>query len=328
MLIPIKLSIIIPVYNVENYISECLNSVYNVSLSNTEIICIDDGSTDKSIDILQEYASIHSNLTIVHQGHLGAAAARNRGIDIAKGEYIFFLDSDDSIISGKNLKDMLYQASLHKADLVFFNAMVNNEKNYTPSMPQCPSPITGIELMQLFYLQNQTIPTPVWIQLYNKNFLQNSGIRQKKGSFHEDELFTPEILYLAKKVLCFDLPIINYRQNRPGAVTLQYGEKYYFDWLNIGRDLFQFFTIHKATENECFRQVFGVFTQLIVTLDNHGINVRKYIQSNDYIIMYKSVRTYHDRKCYRLARITPKLMVKYIDNTLPSIIRKVINRFL
>ena len=328
MLNPIILSIIIPVYNVEAYLSTCLNSVYKATSLSTEIICIDDGSTDNSVSILQKYASSHSNLTVVHQDHSGASAARNHGITIAKGEYIFFLDSDDSIIDGDNLSYVLNQAILHKTDIVFFNALVNSEKNYVPSIPECPVPISGIKLMQLFYQHISTIPTPVWIQLYNRDFLQKSGIQQKEGSFHEDELFTPEILYAADKTLCFDLPIINYRQSRPGAVTLQYGKKYYSDWINIGRDLFHFFSSHKAIEDVCFRQVFGVYAQFIITLVRHKIDVKQYILKQDYNIMHRCARTPHDQKCYRLFRINPKLMVRYIENTLPPIIRKFINRFL
>lgn len=324
----IALSIIIPVYNVENYLSECLNSVYNIPISSTEIICIDDGSTDNSIKILQKHASVHPNLTIIQQDHSGASAARNHGIDIAKGEYIFFLDSDDYILSGENLKKALYLASSQNADIVFFNALVDNERHYINSMQDCTLPITGVELMNLFYKTNGTVPTPVWLQLYNRQFLLTSKIRQKEGSYHEDELFTPEVLYCASNVLYLNSPIINYRQNRPGAITTLFGSKYYNDWVNIGRDLFHFFSSREATEDVCFRQVIGIYIQLIFTLHNHNIASKKYISVRDYSIMRSCIRTPHDRKCYRISRISPKLMVQYLNNTLPPIIRKGINRFL
>lgn len=324
----IALSIIIPVYNVENYLSECLNSVFNIPISSTEIICIDDGSTDNSIEILQKHASVHPNLTIIQQDHSGASAARNHGIDIAKGEYIFFLDSDDYILSGENLNKALYLASSQNADIVFFNAQVDNERHYINSMQDCTLPITGVELMNLFYKTNGTVPTPVWLQLYNRQFLLTSKIRQKEGSYHEDELFTPEVLYCASNVLYLNSPIINYRQNRPGAITTLFGSKYYNDWVNIGRDLFHFFSSREATEDVCFRQVIGIYIQLIFTLHNHNIASKKYISVRDYSIMRSCIRTTHDRKCYRISRISPKLMVQYLNNTLPPIIRKGINRFL
>lgn len=324
----IALSIIIPVYNVENYLSECLNSVFNIPISSTEIICIDDGSTDNSIEILQKHASVHTNLTIIQQDHSGASAARNHGIDIAKGEYIFFLDSDDYILSGENLKKALYLASSQNADIVCFNALVDNERHYINSMQDCTLPITGVELMNLFYKTNGTVPTPVWLQLYNRQFLLTSKIRQKEGSYHEDELFTPEVLYCASNVLYLNSPIINYRQNRPGAITTLFGSKYYNDWVNIGRDLFHFFSSREATEDVCFRQVIGIYIQLIFTLHNHNIASQKYISVRDYSIMRSCIRTPHDRKCYRISRISPKLMVQYLNNTLPPIIRKGINRFL
>ena len=90
-----KVSVIIPVYNVEQYLRECLNSVIKQTLKEIEIICVDDGSTDNSLDILKEYAEKDHRITIITQKNLHAGVARNAGLSIAKGEYLSFLDSDD-----------------------------------------------------------------------------------------------------------------------------------------------------------------------------------------------------------------------------------------
>ena len=92
-----KVSIIIPVYNVEKYLKKCLDSVINQTLKDIEIICIDDGSTDSSYTILNEYAQKDNRFVILKQKNNGAGAARNKGIEIAKGEYLYFLDSDDFV---------------------------------------------------------------------------------------------------------------------------------------------------------------------------------------------------------------------------------------
>ncbi|MDR2409276.1 MAG: glycosyltransferase, partial [Bacteroidales bacterium] len=92
-----KVSIIIPVYNVEKYLAECLDSAIGQTLRDIEIICVDDGSTDHSPEILDEYVKKDSRITVLHQSNGGPSKARNTGIDIATGEYILFLDSDDTI---------------------------------------------------------------------------------------------------------------------------------------------------------------------------------------------------------------------------------------
>lgn len=91
----VKVSVIIPVYNSEAYLKECLDSVVHQTLQDIEIICVDDGSTDASMDILQKYAQKDERFRILEQQHLGGGAARNLGLKEAEGEYLSFLDSDD-----------------------------------------------------------------------------------------------------------------------------------------------------------------------------------------------------------------------------------------
>ena len=90
-----KVSVIIPVYNVEKYLRECLDSVVNQTLKDIQIILIDDGSTDSSLGICKEYAQKDNRIKIIEQKNQGAGAARNRGMSEAKGDYLYFLDSDD-----------------------------------------------------------------------------------------------------------------------------------------------------------------------------------------------------------------------------------------
>ena len=92
-----KISVIIPVYNVENYLKRCLNSVLNQTLKDIEIICVNDGSTDDSAQICEEYALKDERFSVFHQENKGVSAARNKGLSLAEGEYICFIDSDDSI---------------------------------------------------------------------------------------------------------------------------------------------------------------------------------------------------------------------------------------
>lgn len=106
----IKISVIIPIYNMERYLSECLDSVFGQSLKEMEVICVDDGSTDKTKEILEEYSRKYSNMSIIYQNRQGAGNARNKGIEIAQGEFIAFMDSDDYYPSNDVL-ETLYNAA-------------------------------------------------------------------------------------------------------------------------------------------------------------------------------------------------------------------------
>ncbi len=105
-----KISVIIPIYNMEKYLKECLNSVINQTLKDIEIICVNDGSIDNSLTILKEYEKKDKRIKIINQKNSGVAIARNRAIDISKGQFIAFLDSDDKIINDNSLENLYYAA--------------------------------------------------------------------------------------------------------------------------------------------------------------------------------------------------------------------------
>ncbi len=105
-----KISVIIPTYNKEKYLNECLDSVINQTLKEIEIICVNDGSTDNSLTILKEYEKKDKRIKIINQENSGVAIARNRAMDISKGEFIAFLDSDDKIINDNSLENLYYAA--------------------------------------------------------------------------------------------------------------------------------------------------------------------------------------------------------------------------
>ena len=107
-----KISVIVPVYNVEKYLSECLDSVLSQDEKDIEVICVNDGSTDKSLEILKEYKEKDDRIIIVTQDNKGLAEARNSGLNVAKGEYIFFLDSDDKMREGTLSK--LYSTAIRE----------------------------------------------------------------------------------------------------------------------------------------------------------------------------------------------------------------------
>ena len=127
----ISVSVIVPIYNKEKYLHDCLNSIIGQTLDSIEIILVDDGSTDKSKDICQEYLNKDSRISYYYQENEGLASARQTGIELAKGEYIGFIDGDDWI-DLEMYEKMYSKAKEYDADVVFCNRMYNNEA-YRPS---------------------------------------------------------------------------------------------------------------------------------------------------------------------------------------------------
>ena len=118
----VKVSVVIPVYNVEDFLAECLDSICNQTLEDIEIICVNDGSKDSSLDILNDYAADDSRITVLDQENGGHAVATNRGMELAQGKYLFLMDSDD--ILDLNALELSYNLAEEKqVDFVIFQAI-------------------------------------------------------------------------------------------------------------------------------------------------------------------------------------------------------------
>ena len=125
----VKISVIVPVYNTQKYLNECLNSLINQTFQDIEIICINDGSTDDSLEVLNEFSKKDNRIKIVTQKNSGLSASRNHGIELSKGEYIYFIDSDD-YIELNTLKE-LYDISIENScDLIIFKLINFYDDNY------------------------------------------------------------------------------------------------------------------------------------------------------------------------------------------------------
>ena len=204
-----KISVIIPVYNVETYLRECLNSVINQSYTNLEIICINDGSTDNSLKILEEYAKKDKRFVIINQENQGQGIARNLGIKASRGNYIFFLDSDDYILSG-TLEKLHKKIMETKSDIVSTQTEVFSEEE-TPEIQERLRKIKKwfnnfvAENYQMNY-QNfinniEYLNCTVWGKLYTSSFLKNNNILFiDKNVKNEDEGFWYKVCSCYPKV--------------------------------------------------------------------------------------------------------------------------------
>lgn len=217
-----KVSIIVPVYNVEKYLRKCLDSLINQTLKDIEIICVNDGSKDNSPKILEEYAKKDNRIIVINQENAGLSVARNSGIDIAKGEYIGFVDSDDWI-------------DLDFFEKLYYSATSNDTDIAVGGIIR----VTGIKKKKFLNFEKETITdntnlkfelcdvpekSYVWNKIYKTEKLKEIGLEFEKGIFYEDCIFTPQALFYLGKIVT--VPNIYYYYLRRGNSTVkQRGEK-------------------------------------------------------------------------------------------------------
>lgn len=221
----IKVSIIVPVYNVKKYLRECLDSIISYADCNMEIICIDDGSIDGSYEILLEYEMRHPNIVrcMKHEHNKGLSVARNTGLKYAQGKYVWFVDSDD-LLMGENPIAFLYEiAEKYNTDIVFFDM-----EKFEGDMP-CEHSInvqdvsldnerilTGRELFCESVNENK-IKCESWRQFFSKDFLLNNNLEFIPGLLHEDNVFWIQCCMKAERVLNLNCKFYRYRQ-RLGSI--------------------------------------------------------------------------------------------------------------
>lgn len=202
----VKVSVIIPIYNTEKYLKKCLNSLIHQTLSDIEIICVNDGSTDKSIDILRNFASQDHRIKIIEQENKKQGAARNAGMKIAQGEYIGFVDSDDWV--DLDYFEKLYISAIkHKAD-ISLGTNVRINKNIFKKRLNIKEENVYISLQDKLDVNIQwKNPCPT-NKIYKKTLFEKYDIKWPEGVYCEDKIFTLKAVYYANAVV--SVPNVNY----------------------------------------------------------------------------------------------------------------------
>lgn len=233
----INISFIVPIYNVESFLAQCLNSLLEQPVTK-EIILIDDGSTDNSLSIALNYAKQYPNILILHTSNQGAAAARNKGLKLAQGEYISFIDSDD-YLSG-NIAPLIEQAKQHNADLIRFRPIFSIDDklmdiyhNPVPFLEKTQL-ITGYHFLEQMYKENCWVPGVCWT-IIKKSYLDAHQLTFEEGVIAEDQLFYVQLLTASENCLLLNQPSLYYiyRQNNNISVSKHRNENYVLDHLAI-----------------------------------------------------------------------------------------------
>lgn len=191
------ISVIIPIYNVEKYLRKCLDSVLAQSYINLEIILIDDGSTDQCFEICDTYGKKDSRIKVVHKENGGISSARNIGLDMATGEYICFVDSDD-YISVDMCEEMFFHINKEEADIAIAGISFDSGLRKADLCKSEYATYGNKELVKE-YLLNSYINNVVWNKLYHKELL--NGLRFMDIARHEDVIFTTQVLSKVKKAV-------------------------------------------------------------------------------------------------------------------------------
>ncbi len=214
-----KVSIIIPIYNVEQYLRNCLESILNQTFSDFEVLCVNDGAKDSSRDILQEYADKDSRIKIYDQANGGAYTARNRALDLVCGEYIQFVDADDAI-EPQLLEVAVGRLEQEQADMAYFSwmsprAYENKVTGEMLDLTAIGSHLVGDALESTFTQQLPHLGMS-WYKMYRADFIK--GIRFIKGRTYEDLHFTWEVLIRRPRAVVIDAQLYHYTLN-PASLT-------------------------------------------------------------------------------------------------------------
>lgn len=208
----IKVSIIVPVYNVESVIDRCLKSLINQTLNDIEIIVVNDGSPDNSQSIIDKYVKKDKRIKSFIKENGGLSDARNYGLDKANGEYIMFVDSDDYIDSFACEK-LYCEATKSKVDILVGNYYDVRNGIIEPNICRCTETVlNGVEFIKEYFSQ-KNVSLMSWLLFCKRNFLINNKLKFLKGVFHEDEEFTPRAMLKANKIKFLDYKFYYYVYN-------------------------------------------------------------------------------------------------------------------
>lgn len=220
----IKLTIIIPVYNVEKYIEKCIKSILRQELNNYEIILVDDGSTDNSGNICDQYAIKYNNIRVIHQMNKGLSGARNTGIRESKGEYLMFIDSDDFINEKVALKEIIDKL---KEDAIQFKWIYyyENKNKYIYFKDNELYPNIDFEDLLFKKVQDGTISISACNKIVRRSIIVDNNIYFDETLLSEDIDWSLKLYLHIKSLKVINKNVYVYRQQRAGSITNSTSEK-------------------------------------------------------------------------------------------------------
>lgn len=279
-------SVIIPVYNTEKYLNQCINSVLAQTLSDIEVLLIDDGSTDGSGKICDDYARKDKRIHVIHTSNHGVSHARNRGLDQAKGEYISFTDSDDWI--DPDMIATLYRLmQTHHADLSTCGYIIEDENGsiiYNIKEKAIYTLNKWDTIYSLFHDKHYKYKGNLWDKLYNRNIIDNHHLRfNEKIYYNEDRLFIFQYLSYCQSLAYTSSPYYHYIMRSNSAMNL--AQNIYHEKLCTFMDAFDIMTSISTSYPSAIRRAIA-----IDYIKSSIIFFIKYSQHIPFILLKKKLR--------------------------------------
>lgn len=311
----LKVSVIIPVYNVEKYLRACLESVVNQTLENIEIICINDGSSDRSIDILREYAGKDDRFVIINQQNQGQSVARNKGINLAKGKYIYFLDSDDMIVPYA-LERMFEEAVTNNLDVLYFDGKATFEtsdlekefNSYNNSYQSKFSTNLVLSGAKMFAKMSSSSSYRVQCCLYfmKTEFVQREGIIFPEGIIHQDNVYMFKTILVADRVKHIKEKLFIQYVRSNSTITQGITFNHFYGYLVCYMEMLEYSNLFEYT-SDVGEAVFGTLNS-IVNGAVREYSVLSQAEKDEVENLTRSQRHYFDTV------IMPKVQLKYYTN--------------
>lgn len=308
------LSIIIPVYNVERYIRDTLGSIFSQGFSEDEfeVVCVNDGTPDNSMLIVNEFAVNHANLRIINQENQGLSCARNAGLDVARGDYVWFVDSDDTVTPGS--LDMVRDAvSGGQADVIGFDMVRMDEATGAQSLERIAtrSSTRYGEVMPgtFFYNKIQTCPAQRFV--FQRGFLEESGLRFFPGIYYEDAELMVRVLCTVRRMRLVAAAPYCYLVRSSGSI-MSSSYKFAFtqsmltriaNWRAL-KERYGLFSRQREMLNDA---IFGTMCNIISEADFSNKEFRSFYENNK-IAMRKTVSTGLFSIRYNTAIKLPKML--------------------
>lgn len=280
-----SISVVVAVYNIEDYICECVDSIINQTIQPEEIILVDDGSTDRSSALCDKYAEKNTNIRVIHQKNAGLSAARNTGIEHAQGVWVYFVDGDD-ILAPDVIESFLAVLTAHEGDVEFIQGrmtwFVDGSNNFKPDEVYIPDEWTYFAKSQLVMarmLEEKGAFRMGIRGLYRRNFLIQNDLMFVPGLYSEDQEWTPRLFSLDVKMGSNENPGYLYREGRAGSiVTARKPEQVevlftlYQEWFDrFGNDSSLDVRFRNALKNEAARRSVEELYKHIERLDGEDL---------------------------------------------------------
>lgn len=268
-----KISIIVPVFNVENYIHDCIDSILTQTWQDFELILVNDGSSDRSGEICDEYSKKDNRITVIHKENGGQSSARNRGIDIAKGDYIGFIDSDDWI--NRDMYKVLYEKAIETDSEISACNIIEYQKDSSKrffSQDTTDYLYGRNEAMSEIYLNERLTFSPC-NKIYKRELFKE--ICFKEGYILEDMDFAYKIIHLCNKIHYTGQALYNYRYNDNSTLRKAFSKKR-LDEYQVRKDMYTFYLENYPNQaNDVYAEWFLKGLELYINVEKYYQNEKK-----------------------------------------------------